>query len=455
MSQHRSNGRPPEVTEEPSVDPPWVPGAGSAPGTEADTPWGAPAPPWARTGEARAANGPPVPPVTAAEPYEAGGQRLSVLERERRRREAWPQEWWEEVPERRFPWLGSTVAIAILVAILAAFVFIAWRSYRWGVEQLDPAGEPEGTVVLSFGDGDTASNIADDLEAEGVIPNASVYRWYVRLRGGTGFQAGNYEFQQNSAAWDVIDTLAGGPVEVAQAVTFPILFTEGLTVEEMIARVSATEDLPYSGFAFEQALRQTDYVSEFAPPPERVPEGGEPLEGLLFPDTYAVQDGESPALLVERMLRRLDEVGRELGLNASQDLVGYDPYDVLVIASMIEKEAVLEEERPMIARVIYNRLEIGEILGIDATVIYATGDNEITEEDLDVESPYNTRRFAGIPPTPIAAPSADSIRAALNPAEGEWLFYVRTEENGGHTFALTNEEHEANVLVCRERGYCS
>ncbi|MEM9037715.1 MAG: endolytic transglycosylase MltG [Actinomycetota bacterium] len=397
---------------------------------------------------------PTAPPVTGADPALSPGQRLSVLERERQRREQWPQEWWEEVPERRFPWMGSSFAILIVVAILGAFVFVGWRTYRWGVEQIDPPGEPVGSVVLTFGDGDTASNIADELEAEGIIPNASVYRWYVRLRGGTGFQAGDYEFQQNSAAWDVIDTLSAGPVQVAQAVTFPILFPEGLTVDEIVDQVQGVGELPYTAFEFEQALRQTDYVSEFAPPPGRVPEGAEPLEGLLFPDTYAVQEGESPALLVERMLRRFDDVGRSLSLNASRDLVGYDPYDVLVIASMIEEEAATPEDRPLIARVIYNRLEVGEPLGIDATVIYATGDNVITVSDLEVESPYNTRRFAGLPPTPIASPGAASIEAALNPAEGDWFYYVRTEEDGSHTFAVTAEEFEAAKLICQERGYC-
>ncbi|MEM8903499.1 MAG: endolytic transglycosylase MltG [Actinomycetota bacterium] len=401
--------------------------------------------------------GPEVPeflnaPVTTAPPQQP--RPASLVDRERQRREEWPQEWWDDIPERRFGWMGTPVAMLILFGILGGFVLAGFQAYRWGNEQLDPPGDPTGQVVLTFGDGDTASNIADELEEEGIIPNASFYRWYVRLRGGTGFQAGDYEFQQNMATWDVIDVLAAGPVQIAQAVTFPILFPEGLTVDEIVSQVRNAGELPYTAFEFEQSLRTTDYVSEFAPPPGRVPEGAEPLEGLLFPDTYAVQEGESPTLLVERMLRRFDDVGRELGLNASRDLVGFDPYDVLVIASMIEEEAATPEDRPLIARVIYNRLEVGEPLGIDATVIYATGDNEITASDLEVESPYNTRRFPGIPPTPIASPGAASIEAALNPAEGDWFFYVRTEEDGGHTFAVTLEEHNANVEICRERGYC-
>ncbi len=385
---------------------------------------------------------------------EGDGAPTTMLERQRARREAWPDEWWEEIGGRRRAWTGTPKALLALAVVLGAFAFAGFLVYRWGVEQLDPPGEPGDTVVLSLGDGDTSSNIADQLAELGVIANADVYRWYVRLRGGPGFQAGEYRFQENSAAWDVVDALGEGPISVAQAVTFPVQFPEGLTVVQMIQRVEAAEDLPYDGAAFAEALRSPEvYRSRYLPEPGRLPEGVEELEGFLFPDTYAVQEGEDPRLLVERMMRRFDAVAEDLRLSESRDLVDLEPYETVVVASMIEAEAGTDADRPMIARVILNRLEAGWTLGIDATVVYATGQRELTTEELDIDSPYNTRRFPGLPPTPISSPGAASLQAALEPAEGDWMYYVRTEADGGHTFAVTDAEFQAAKQVCIERGF--
>jgi UPF0755 protein len=126
----------------------------------------------------------------------------------------------------------------------------------------------------------------------------------------------------------------------------------------------------------------------------------------------------------------------------------------LIIASLIEEEAKADEDRPKIARVIYNRIANDMPLGIDATVVYALGgDRQLSASDLEIDSPYNTRKFKGLPPTPIAAPGRKSIEAALAPVAGDWLFYALTEENGPgtHTFSVTLEEHNQAVAICVER----
>jgi UPF0755 protein len=126
----------------------------------------------------------------------------------------------------------------------------------------------------------------------------------------------------------------------------------------------------------------------------------------------------------------------------------------VIIASMIEREARVPEERPMIARVVYNRLRDGMTLGIDATVIYALGRHTdvLTRSDLEIDSPYNTRRFAGLPPTPIASPGRESLEAALNPAPGDWLYYVIADEDGRHTFTENYRDFERAVAEARSKG---
>ena len=154
------------------------------------------------------------------------------------------------------------------------------------------------------------------------------------------------------------------------------------------------------------------------------------------------------------MTAQFDIVATETGLANPPIGLGVNPYEVLIVASLIEEEAALDEERAKIARVIYNRLDRSIPLGIDATIVYALGgDRELTLSDLAVDSPYNTRLVSGLPPTPISAPGRASIEAALQPAQGDWLYYVRTDESGvgSHTFTVTQEDFNEAVLICIER----
>jgi UPF0755 protein len=193
------------------------------------------------------------------------------------------------------------------------------------------------------------------------------------------------------------------------------------------------------------------------------PEGSTELEGLLFPATYSVQEADEAdeQKLVRQMVATFDQVGDEIGLElAPFTLEGaagsrtISPYEVIIIASMIEREARVPEERPMVARVIYNRLREGMMLGIDATVLYAIGENKeiLTRSDLEVDSPYNTRLYRGLPPTPIASPGRASLEAALNPAAGDWLYYVIADEDGRHYFTDSFSDFERAVAEARQKG---
>ena len=194
------------------------------------------------------------------------------------------------------------------------------------------------------------------------------------------------------------------------------------------------------------------------------------FEGLLFPDTYQVSGNESVASVLDRMLRLMERVGKQEGIADSQAKVGKSPYQVLIIASIIEREAKLEIDRGKISRVIYNRLERGMPLQIDATLYYNSPENASFTELKAIDSPYNSYLYNGLPPTPIASPGRAAIRAALNPSPNPdlsdkmcigikktqncaYLYYVLSDADGGHTFAATEQDHAINVENSRVGGF--
>jgi UPF0755 protein len=178
------------------------------------------------------------------------------------------------------------------------------------------------------------------------------------------------------------------------------------------------------------------------------------LEGLLFPDTYRIDENEDEQAVLARMVSTLDQVATELGYAEAAARVGREPYEVLIVASLVEAEARTDADRPKIARVIYNRLAQGMTLGIDATVYYALqrrGGN-LTRTDLAVDSPYNTRVNPGLPPTPIGLPGRASLEAAINPERGPWIYYVLADEAGNHAFSESDAQFQRDVAAARRNG---
>jgi UPF0755 protein len=180
---------------------------------------------------------------------------------------------------------------------------------------------------------------------------------------------------------------------------------------------------------------------------------GQSAEGFLFPDTYEfVKKGIDAKTIAQQMLQEFDTQARALGLVAGAKALGLTPYQVVIVASMIEREAQRDKERPLIAGVIYNRLNAGQSLGIDATLLYddPTPDGSLSTSDLASTSPYNTRATVGLPPTPIASPGKASLEAALHPATTDYFYYVLCPPDGPgvHRFAVSYTEHLANVKAC-------
>ena len=349
---------------------------------------------------------------------------------------------------------GSWLALGVLLAVVGTFIGFALYAIGWIRGELDPPGPPGDDVIIALGSGDTSANIGGELEEFGVIQNATVYSWWVRLKGGAEFQAGEFTFQENSSASEVIDVLESGPTRVALASTLSVTFPEGLTIEQIATVIDDQEGISFTGAEFVEELRKGRIRSKYGPDFGALDPEVEEWEGLLFPDTYSVLADSDPETLLRQLIETTDAVGDRLGLFQSDRSVGLSPYEVLTVASLIEKEAKVEEDRAKIARVIYNRLAMDIPLGIDATIAYFTGDNVLTRTDLDTPSPYNSRLTRGLPPTPIAAPGEASLRAALNPASGDWLFYVLTSEDGTHSFSESEEEFLANKQICQDLGLC-
>ena len=350
---------------------------------------------------------------------------------------------------------GTTLSVLFLLLLLLVAIWATMQAVQWGREQLDPPGEQGAAINLTLPPGITTKGISDLLEDYGVVADARAYEWYVRLKGAPLFQAGDYTFHTNSAVWEVLEVLKDGPRYVEQTLRIRVTIPEGLTVRQIINEIDTIEDMPFSGAEFEAEMRMQHVVSNYAPSPSAMPSGAiEPYEGLLFPDTYYLGPDSTPEELLTQMVTRFDQILTKLGYAASPQTVGLTPYETVVLASLIEREARIGSERAKISRVIHNRLAADWYLGIDASIVYITGDNELTLSDLQMESPFNSRLSKGLPPTPIAAPGEASLEAAMGPVPGQWMYYVLADAEGRHNFSVSSEEFERDKAKCQERGLC-
>lgn len=331
------------------------------------------------------------------------------------------------------------IIAAVVVAVVGGGTVLVAR------RQLDPPGPPGREVTLAIPLGASTQRIGAILDERGVIPSARAFRLYTRVRGEGPFLAGEYAFRRNSSVGQAIGVLDRGPTLRFDRLTVP----EGLTLPQVAERVGRLPER--SAEEFLALVRAGSVRSKFQPPAVTN------MEGVLFPETYNVEDKDDEARILERMVSTFDSVGDAVDLDQAQAKVGITPYEAIIVASLVERETRFDDERAKVAQVIYNRLKRGQLLQVDATVIYAlgkTGDRNVRVlfEDLEIDSPYNTYRIKGLPPTPIAAPGRASLEAALNPEAGPFLFYVVTETNGRHSFATTGAEHNANIAKARRNG---
>lgn len=325
----------------------------------------------------------------------------------------------------------GVVGLLALVGIAAA-VIGSYLLYRPGPSAQTTPGVP---VTIRIEQGSSTASIAETLAAAGVIDNALLFRWNARQAGVDGtLKAGEYEMTTGMTFEQVIEQLVAGPAIKYVDVPVPEGFTAVQVAERIAERTGLSRD--------ELLALVRNGASEFAPEHPYL-EGayGSSLEGYLFPATYRVQEGATARDVIEMMLDEFDRRVAQLDLSFAESR-GLDLNDVVIIASILERESRLAEEFPLVSSVIYNRLAKPMRLQLCATVLYTLpGDKQsLTNDDLKHESPYNTYLHDGLPVGPISNPGMRALEAAANPPQTKYLYYVLTGEDGSQTFTETYAE---------------
>lgn len=326
----------------------------------------------------------------------------------------------------------SSLKWAILVIVLASICGVAIH-YTYFILPTVVTGD---RIALTVKPGTPVAEIAAGLADAGVIDNPRLFRLLARIRGSDRkLKAGRYQFTKNQSEALTLAMLVEGGV-TGERVTIP----EGLTVKQTASlfwRDASIDSSEFLSLATNSAFIESLGIR------------AKTLEGYLFPDTYDIPWGMEPSQVIRMMVTRLLEVLDEehkRHLNRSE----YTMHEVLTMASMVEREAKVPEERPLIAGVLYNRLRRGMLLQCDATVQYSLPDykEQLTYADLEVKSPYNTYLHYGLPPGPIGNPGEASIMAALYPAEVDYFYYV-ARGDGSHIFSKTQQEHTRAKVEAR------
>jgi UPF0755 protein len=297
-------------------------------------------------------------------------------------------------------------------------------------------GSGTGRVRVVVPRGATLRVAAESLASAGVVQNATMFRMYAMLSGSDrSIRAGTYVFQRGVSWGEVVDDLRGGK-GLEHSITIP----EGRSLYQIVPQLARVLDAPID--SVRAAVRDTALLHALDVPTPT-------LEGYLFPDTYVFPDGTTPRAAVRVMVDRFQRVWQPEWDQRLQALA-MSRHDVMALASIVEKEARLPEERPVIAAVYLNRLKRGMLLQADPTVQYALGRHvaRVTFKDLEIDSPYNTYRRAGLPPGPIASPGRPAIVASLNPANVPYLYFV-AHPDGHHEFTTDFAAHSVAVRAAR------
>lgn len=331
----------------------------------------------------------------------------------------------------------SAFILLTIAGVVSGYIYITSA-----LEPVDPKDKAIKDVNIPINS--SVTTIASILEKNGIINNATVFRYYVKYKNESGFQAGDYKLSPSMKIEDIIASLKTG--KILADPLFKITVPEGKQLPEIAELIAAkTKDKPENVL---KKMNDKDYLKKLiALYPTVLSEdifNGEiryPLEGYLFPATYSFYE-EKPSIesVIELMLDKTEEILTKHEL--TEAVSGFSTHQLLTMASLIEQEATEKAERKKIASVFYNRLKIKMPLQTDPTVLYALGKHKekVYYKDLEVDNPYNTYKNAGLPPGPIASPGEMSIEAALHPEQTEYLYFLATPK-GDVIFTKTLEEH--------------
>jgi UPF0755 protein len=336
------------------------------------------------------------------------------------------------------------IILIILVVLLAAGGVGAW-TYS---DLHRPVNHTKTGQYVDIPKGSSPSGIVRRLASEGIVKHEWPLKLYLKITGkGATLKAGEYDFPSPISPLGVLAKLQQGQRRLNR---FTVI--EGWTRWD-IARAMA--QVPEFGLADEaqalQLMNNVSLVNDLDPEARN-------LEGYLFPDTYEFSPETTAPELIEMMVKRFRNVWKPDSSERARSL-SFTPRQIVTTASIIETEAKLNDERPLVASVIYNRLQKDIPLAVDSSVIYASKlegkwryDGKVYRSDIERRSPYNTRLYAGLPPGPVASPGESSLRAALNPAKSDYLYYVRNpdRDDGAHNFYSNGSEFETGVQALRK-----
>jgi UPF0755 protein len=336
------------------------------------------------------------------------------------------------------------ILLLIILLTLTGGGFLLWAKY---VLQA-PVSHSQSGQYIEIPRGSTPDQIINNLDDLGVIRHGWLLRLYVRLtNSGQRLKAGEYRFPSPISPLTVLRKLEEGEQRLSR-----LTVIEGWTRWDIAALLARIPELKLQ--SADEALALLDDTSAI----RDIDPDAKNLEGYLFPDTYSFPPDTSARQVIDTMVKRYRQVWGELSANNSAS-TNRTPREIVTVASLIETEAKLSEERPLVASVIYNRLRLGIPLGIDSTVIYASkaagkwkNNGKVYLSDIERDSPYNTRKVRGLPPGPIASPGMSSLEAALRPAQSDYLYYVRnpSRNDGAHNFYSNDSDFQRGVQALRD-----
>jgi UPF0755 protein len=339
----------------------------------------------------------------------------------------------------------TRILLAILLILIAAPAIFAFWLYR---EMHLPASHAMANEYVEIPKRSTPEGIANKLVSDGVIRRKWPFLLYIKLTGSAKLiKAGEYRFPSPITPLGVLKKLEEGEQRLSK---FTVI--EGWTHWDIADEMAHMPELNLSGKDEAlQLMSDTSAIHDLDP-------DAKDLEGYLFPATYSYPpDTKAPAVIAGMVKRFRQEWNADRAARARA--LGMSPREIVIVASLIETEAKLKDDRPLVASVIYNRLKKNMALGIDSTIVYASklagkwrDDGKVYLSDVNRRSPYNTRIFSGLPPGPVGNPGESSIDAALNPVSTDYLYYVRdpNRDDGAHNFYNNSADFEKGVRALRE-----
>lgn len=326
--------------------------------------------------------------------------------------------------------VGSSVVILVAVGLWSLAVF----SILLGLYNRNVMNHGATSVYYELKKGTGLNIMAKQLSKRRVISVPSYFVWLAYFKGvSRKLQAGEYAILPKTTVAEFIDMVHQGKV-----ISYSITFSEGMTFSQIKQRLAMAGPLIHESQSLSDGTILEKIGSHYQKP-----------EGLFFPETYRFVKGTTDLQILKQANRSMEDYIDKIWQESEQDLPFQTPYEALVAASLIEKETALDEERPLIAAVIVNRIRKDMPLQFDPTVIYGLGSaysGKLTRKDLRFDTPYNTYIHKGLPPTPIALAGIASLKAALNPSDDDYLYFVATGQ-GGHQFSTTLQRHQEAVKV--------